>query len=131
MASDPDQIPAFSSDDTLLPAIVQSADSGKVLMLAYMNREAYEETLRTGATVFYSRSRNSLWRKGETSGHVQHVRQLLVDCDGDTILVKVDQVGPGACHVGYPTCFYREVTPDGLRVVEEMAYDAKKTYGGE
>lgn len=121
--------PAFADDEALLPAIAQDAKTGRVLMLAYMNRESFEETLRTGRAVYYSRSRGELWRKGDTSGHHQQVRRVLVDCDRDTILLEVDQLGPGACHNGYATCFYREATGDGLRTIEEPAFDPKATYG--
>ena len=123
--------PAFSDEQTLLPVIAQDDETGAVLMLAHMNREAYEETLRTGKAVYYSRSRGALWRKGETSGHTQSVVRVLVDCDHDAILLRVHQHGPGACHVGYRTCFYREATEDGLRVVEPLAYDPAETYGPE
>ena len=95
-------------DRGLLPAVVQDAESGQVLMVAWMNREALERTLRDGRTWFFSRSRRELWAKGETSGHVQHVEQLVVDCDADTILVKVHQVG-AACHTGARSCFHREL----------------------
>lgn len=121
--------PAFADDETLLPAVVQDDATGAVLMLAYMNRAAYEETLRSGRATYYSRSRRQLWRKGETSGHTQDVVRVLVDCDRDTVLLRVHQNGPGACHVGYPTCFYREATTEGLRVVETKAYDPETTYG--
>lgn len=121
--------PAFADADSLLPAIAQDAKSGRVLMLAYMNRAAYDETLRTGRAVYFSRSRGELWRKGDTSGHYQQVRQVLVDCDRDTILLMVDQLGPGACHNGYATCFYREATADGLRAIEEPTFDPQATYG--
>jgi phosphoribosyl-AMP cyclohydrolase len=93
-------------DRGLLPAVVQDAESGEVLMVAWMNREALERTLRDGRTWFFSRSRRELWAKGETSGHVQHVEKLVVDCDADTILVKVHQVG-AACHTGARSCFHR------------------------
>jgi phosphoribosyl-AMP cyclohydrolase len=96
-------------------------------MLAWMNREAYDETLRTGQAVYYSRSRGKLWRKGEESGHVQEVVAVYLDCDADTILLRVRQTGP-ACHEGYPTCFFRQVTPEGLRVVEERLIDPKDVY---
>jgi phosphoribosyl-AMP cyclohydrolase len=120
--------PDFSRGDGLLPAIVQDADSGEVLMLAYMNAESFSETLRTGRAVFYSRSRKRLWRKGEESGHVQLVREVLVDCDLDTILLKVQQVGGAACHEGYRSCFYRQVTPQGLKVVAERVFDPAVVY---
>ncbi len=100
----------------LLPAIVQQHDTGEVLMLAWMNDEALDATLRTGRATYWSRSRGELWVKGATSGHHQHVKSVAVDCDGDTLLVRVDQVG-AACHTGERTCFYTElpVTADGER----------------
>ena len=91
----------------LVPAIVQDATSGEVLMMAWMNREALDRTLETGKTHFFSRSRNKLWLKGESSGHVQHVKSIRLDCDGDTLLIQVEQVG-AACHEGYYSCFFRE-----------------------
>ena len=97
----------------LVPAIAQDAATGEVLMMAYMNAESYAETLATGRAVYYSRSRNKLWRKGEESGNVQQVQAIYVDCDADTILLKVDQIGGAACHEGYKSCFFRQVTPDG------------------
>ena len=103
--------PDFSVQGGLLPAIAQDATSGEVLMLAYMNRESYAETLRTGEAVYYSRSRGKLWRKGEESGHIQRVRAVYLDCDADTILLRVEQVGGAACHEGYRSCFFRRVTP--------------------
>lgn len=119
--------PNFSAGEGLLPAIAQDAVTGQVLMMAWMNREAYEETLRTGRAVYYSRSRRRLWRKGEESGHVQHVDAVLLDCDADTILLKVRQIG-AACHEGYATCFFRQVTPEGLRIVEERLVDPQAVY---
>ena len=114
-----------------MPAIAQDADSGEVLMMAYMNRESFAETLATGRAVYYSRSRKKLWRKGEESGNVQHVRAVYVDCDRDTILLQVEQVGGAACHEGYRSCFYRQVTPEGLRVVGERVFDPEKVYKKE
>jgi len=114
--------------DGLVPAVAQDADTGAVLMLAWMNREAFEETLRTGRACYFSRSRNKLWRKGEESGHVQEVREVYVDCDADTILLKVKQVGGAACHEGYPSCFFRRVEGDGLTVVGERVFDPKAVY---
>ena len=119
----------FDKAGGLVPAIAQDADTGQVLMLAWMNRAAYEETLRTGRAVYFSRSRNRLWRKGEESGNVQEVREVLVDCDADTILLKVHQVGGAACHEGYASCFFRRVEGDGLRVEGERLFDPKKVYG--
>src|SRR5918911_3597824 len=107
----------FDKSGGLVPAVAQDAATGQVLMLAWMNREAYEETLRTGRACYFSRSRGRLWRKGEESGHVQEVRGVFVDCDADTVLLKVKQLGGAACHEGYKSCFLRELTPDGVTVV--------------
>lgn len=125
--SDDSPIPDFSRGDGLLPAIAQDAATGQVLMMAWMNREAFDETLRTGRAVYYSRSRGKLWRKGEESGHVQHVQGVYVDCDADTILLKVDQHG-AACHKGYKSCFFRQVTGDEVKVVAERIVDPKDVY---
>ena len=115
--------------DGLLPAIAQQHDSGEVLMLAWMNREALEETLRTGRVCYFSRSRNRLWRKGESSGQVQQLLGAWLDCDGDTLLLAVEQTGP-ACHTGRRSCFYNRI--DGDRVVVDRAplVDPKTLYGG-
>ncbi len=118
----------FEKSGGLVPAVAQDADTGAVLMLAWMNREAYEETLRTRRAVYFSRSRNRLWRKGEESGHWQEVREVYVDCDADTVLLKVHQVGGAACHEGYASCFFRRVEPDGLRVTGEKVFDPKQVY---
>ena len=118
----------FEKAGGLVPAIAQDADSGEVLMMAWMNREAYEETLRTGRVCYFSRSRNRLWRKGEESGNVQEVRGIYIDCDADTILLKVDQIGGAACHEGYSSCFFRQVTPAGLKVIGERVFDPKEVY---
>ncbi len=118
----------FDKSGGLVPAIAQDAATGEVLMLAWMNREAYEETLRTGRACYYSRSRNRLWRKGEESGHVQEVRDVYLDCDADTVLLKVHQVGGAACHEGYRSCFFRRVQGDGLQVVGERVFDPKTVY---
>jgi phosphoribosyl-AMP cyclohydrolase len=118
----------FDKSGGLVPAIAQDAATGQVLMLAWMNRDALEETLRTGRAVYFSRSRNKLWRKGEESGNVQEVREVFIDCDADTILLKVHQVGGAACHEGYPSCFFRQVEPTGLRVVGERVFDPKVVY---
>jgi phosphoribosyl-AMP cyclohydrolase len=120
--------PAFPSEDGLLPAIAQDASTGEVLMMAYMNAESYAETLATGRAVYYSRSRKKLWRKGEESGNVQLVQAIYLDCDLDTILLKVDQVGGAACHEGYKSCFFRQVTTEGLKVVGERVFDPAEVY---
>jgi phosphoribosyl-AMP cyclohydrolase len=118
----------FDKAGGLVPAIAQDADTGEVLMLAWMNREAWEETLRTGRACYFSRSRNRLWRKGEESGNVQEVRGVYVDCDADTILLKVHQVGGAACHEGYKSCFFRKVEGGGLQVVGTRLFDPKQVY---
>jgi phosphoribosyl-AMP cyclohydrolase len=118
----------FEKGGGLMPVIAQDAASGQVLMLAWMNREAYEETLRTRQACYYSRSRGKLWRKGEESGNVQEVREILVDCDADTILLKVNQVGGAACHEGYPSCFFRRIEGDGLRIQGQRVFDPKQVY---
>jgi phosphoribosyl-AMP cyclohydrolase len=110
--------------------VAQDAATGQVLMVAWMNQEAYEETLRTGQAVYYSRSRGKLWRKGEESGHVQLVRGIYLDCDADTILLKVEQTG-AACHEGYQSCFFREVTHEGLKVIAERLVDPAMVYGAK
>ncbi len=118
----------FEKTGGLVPAIAQDADTGDVLMLAWMNREAYEETLRTGRACYFSRSRNRLWRKGEESGNVQQVRQVLVDCDADTILLKVHQIGGAACHEGYRSCFFRALDGAEVRTIGERIFDPKQVY---
>jgi phosphoribosyl-AMP cyclohydrolase len=127
MAETNQPLPDFSRADGLLPAIAQDAATGQVLMLAWMNREAFEETRRTGQAVYYSRSRSRLWRKGEESGHTQRVVGIFVDCDADTILLKVEQQGP-ACHEGYQSCFFRELTEQGAKVIAERMADPAKIY---
>jgi phosphoribosyl-AMP cyclohydrolase len=118
----------FDKAGGLLPAIAQDADTGEVLMLAWMNREAYEETLRTGRACYFSRSRGKLWRKGEESGNVQEVKHVYLDCDADTILLKVHQIGGAACHEGYKSCFFRRLEGDELHVQGERVFDPKQVY---
>jgi phosphoribosyl-AMP cyclohydrolase len=121
----------FEKMNGLLPAIVQDANTGQVLMAGYMNREALRETLATGQVTFFSRSRHTLWRKGESSGHTLHLVEALVDCDADTVLVRVEAAGPGVCHQGYRSCFYRRLTSDEQAVViAERAFDPAAVYGG-
>jgi phosphoribosyl-AMP cyclohydrolase len=120
--------PDFAKGGGLLPAIAQDEKTGQVLMLAYMNKEAYEETLQTGRAVYFSRSRNKLWRKGEESGNVQEVRGIYLDCDEDTILLKVEQQGGAACHEGYLSCFFRKITAAGFEVVGDRVFDPKAVY---
>ena len=117
------------SPEGLIPAIVQDAKNGDLLMMAWMNPESLRQTLATGQTHFYSRSRSKLWHKGGTSGHVQNVREIRVDCDGDVLLILVEQIG-GACHEGYRSCFFRRIGPDGsLETIAEPIFDPKQTYG--
>ena len=118
----------FDKAGGLVPAVAQDADTGQVLMLAWMNREAFEETVRTGRACYFSRSRGKLWRKGEESGHVQEVRGVYVDCDADTVLLKVKQVGGAACHEGYPSCFFRKLEDGELRVEGERVFDPTQVY---
>ncbi len=120
---------AFDKCGGLVPVIAQDWASGEVLMLAYMNREAWEKTLETGKVHYWSRSRQKLWLKGETSGHVQIVKELYVDCDADTILVKVEQLGGAACHTGHRSCFFRRVEGDKLIATGERLFDPEEVYG--
>ena len=129
MANTPTEIPDFSRPDGLVTAVAQDAATGEVLMVAHMNRAAYEETLASGKAVYFSRSRGKLWRKGEESGNFQQVRKMYVDCDGDVVLLKVEQIGGGACHEGYRSCFFRQVTPEGLKIVAERLFDPNQVYG--
>ncbi len=128
MSQDAATGPDFAKGGGLLPAIAQDAETGEVLMMAYMNAESYAETLASGRAVYFSRSRSKLWRKGEESGNVQQVRGIYLDCDRDTILLKVEQIGGAACHVGYKSCFYREVTADGLKVVAQRVFYPAEVY---
>jgi phosphoribosyl-AMP cyclohydrolase len=119
----------FDKSGGLVPAIAQDAETGEVLMLAWMNREAFEETVRTGRAVYFSRSRNKLWRKGDESGHVQEVTGIYIDCDADTVLLKVKQIGGAACHEGYKSCFFRKLDDGELTVVAGRVFDPKSVYG--
>lgn len=125
--SETSSTPDFKKNGGLVPVIAQDAATGEVLMMAYMNEAAYQETLSTGQAVYFSRSRNELWRKGATSGHEQTVHGIYLDCDADTLLIKVSQKG-GACHNGYRSCFYREVTKDGFKVIAEKVFDPDEAY---
>jgi phosphoribosyl-AMP cyclohydrolase len=123
-----DPIELKYNDDGLIPAIVQDDETGEVLMMAWMNEEAVRRTLQTGRTTFYSRSRGRMWVKGEESGHVQRVKSVCIDCDRDTLLVRVEQTG-GACHNGYRSCFYTRFDKDGnVRIVGEKVFDPKDVY---
>ncbi len=119
----------FKKEDGLIPVIVQDASTHEVLMLGYMNQEAWEETLRTKRASFWSRSRNKLWVKGETSGHFQEIREIYLDCDGDTLLLRVDQLGGAACHTGFRSCFHHRYEKDGWILSGEKIFDPKEVYG--
>ncbi len=122
-------IPKFD-DGGLMPAIAQDAKTGQILMIAYMNRQALDSTIQTGYATYFSRSRQELWRKGQESGHVQKVEQILVDCDQDCLVLRVT-VDTGQCHVGYQSCFYRALKKDSVKELEfiaEKVYDPQKTY---
>jgi phosphoribosyl-AMP cyclohydrolase len=114
--------------DGLMPVIVQRKRNGKVLMLGYMNLEAYQETLRSGYVTFFSRSRQKLWTKGETSGHRLLVREIRLDCDRDALLIQADLTGPGCCHLGYESCFFRKVTPKGEEIILKREFDPDQVY---
>ena len=120
----------FEKGGGLVPAIIQDAGAGDVLMLGFMNAEALRETQRGGEVVFFSRSKGRLWKKGESSGHVLRVREIRVDCDADAVLVRVDAVGPGVCHEGYKSCFFRTLDGAGnAQVVAERTFDPEGVYG--
>jgi phosphoribosyl-AMP cyclohydrolase len=122
----------FKKLDGLLPTVIQDASSGEVLMLGFMNEEAYAATQASGEVTFFSRSRNKLWRKGEQSGHVLKVRDIRVDCDVDALLIQVEAIGPGVCHEGYRSCFFRKISADGeSTVVAERTFDPKSVYGAK
>jgi len=119
----------FAKLGGLVPAIVQDAGTGEVLMLGFMNEQAYAETRASGEVTFFSRTRNKLWRKGEQSGHVLRVRDVRVDCDNDALLFSVDAVGPGVCHEGYRSCFFRRLNADGASpVIAERTFDPNAIY---
>jgi len=120
-------LPELRYDDKgLIPAIIQDVNTGEVLMMAYMNETSLKKTIETGFTHFWSRSRQTYWKKGETSGHVQEVREILPDCDADTLLIKVIQHGPGACHTGHRSCFYRNIRGEE---VSEKVFSEGEVYG--
>ncbi|OQX62208.1 MAG: phosphoribosyl-AMP cyclohydrolase [Desulfococcus sp. 4484_241] len=119
----------FEKGGGLLPVITQDHETGEVLMLAYINREAWQATLDSGKATYYSRSRNKLWVKGESSGNVQLVKEIRIDCDRDTVLFRVEQVGGAACHHGYRSCFYTKVTKDGgTEITQKRVFDPEEVY---
>jgi phosphoribosyl-AMP cyclohydrolase len=120
--------PDFAKGGGLAPVVVQDWQTGEVLMLAYMNRESWLSTLKTGKATYWSRSRNTFWMKGESSGNVQQVKEIFIDCDEDTILLKVEQVGGAACHTGYRSCFYRRLAGGEIKITGAKIFDPKEVY---
>ncbi|MDL1966755.1 MAG: phosphoribosyl-AMP cyclohydrolase [Candidatus Desulfofervidus auxilii] len=120
----------FSKNNGLIPTIAQDYQTGEVLMLAFMNEEAWEKTQETGLAHYYSRTRKTLWKKGGSSGHIQKVKEIFVDCDNDTLLLKVEQIG-AACHKGYRSCFYRKVESNVLKVVRKKVFNPEEVYKNE
>jgi len=118
----------FEKGNGLVPAIVQEHTTKEILMLAYMNRASWEKTLETGKATFWSRSRNTLWVKGETSGNVQLVKEIRIDCDSDTVLLQVEQIGGAACHTGYASCFHRKLSEGKLEIIGERVFDPEDVY---
>ena len=120
--------PNFAKGDGLVPVIAQDAETKEVLMMAYMNRESWEATLKTGKATYWSRSRQKLWLKGESSGNVQLIKAIFIDCDDDTILLQVKQIGDAACHTGYRSCFYRKLSGDDFVIVGEKIFNPEEVY---
>lgn len=118
----------FSKLGGLVPVVTQDAGTNEVLMVAFMNEEAWNHTLQTGKATYYSRSRQCLWIKGETSGNIQKVQEIRIDCDNDTVLLKVEQVGGAACHTGHRSCFYRKVIDGGLETIGSPVFNPKEVY---
>ncbi len=119
----------FAKLGGIVPVVVQDAASGEVLMQAFLNQEAWELTVREGLAYYYSRSRKRIWKKGERSGNIQHVEEVWIDCDDDSVLLKVRQEGGAACHTGYRSCFHRRVDSDGITIVGKPLFDPQKVYG--
>jgi phosphoribosyl-AMP cyclohydrolase len=120
---------AFEKGGGLVPAIIQDGRTGQILMLGFMNAEALAETRRTGEAIFFSRSRNRLWKKGESSGNVLRVLEIRIDCDADALLLRVKPLGPGVCHEGYRSCFFRQIEESGnVRTIEQRTFDPAKVY---
>jgi len=120
--------PDFAKGDGLIPAIVQDAETKEVLMMAYMNSESWKATLQTGKATYWSRSRQKLWLKGEESGHFQLIKDIFIDCDNDTILLQVNQLGEAACHTGYKSCFYRKLSGEDFVIIGEKIFNPKEVY---
>jgi phosphoribosyl-AMP cyclohydrolase len=118
----------FEKSGGLIPAIVQDFETNEVLMLAFMNNESWRQTLETGKATYWSRSRQELWVKGNTSGHVQLVREIRIDCDDDTVLLKVEQLGGAACHTGHRTCFHKSIKDGSISIIDKKIFDPKEVY---
>ncbi len=118
----------FEKTGGLIPAIVQDYKTSEILMLAFMNQEAWDATLETGKATYYSRSRNTLWVKGLTSGNIQLVKEIRIDCDDDTVLLKVEQIGGAACHTGYRSCFYKKIEDGKIKIIGKPVFDPKEVY---
>jgi len=118
----------FEKMGGLVPAVVQDYETGEVLMLAYMNKQAWEETLKTGMATYFSRSRQELWVKGKTSGNFQVVKEIRIDCDDDTVLLRVEQLGGAACHTGHKSCFYKKVEDESIKVIGTPVFDPEEVY---
>lgn len=124
--------PNFSkSEDGLIPAIAQDYRTNEVLMLAYINQQSWDESLKSGCATYWSRSRQKLWKKGESSGNTQHIKEILIDCDQDAVIFKVEQIGGAACHTGYRSCFYTRISGDDSEIVSELVFDPKEVYGSK
>ena len=121
----------FQKTGGMIPAVIQEQASGRVLMVGFMSEESFRRTVESGSVVFYSRSRNKLWMKGESSGHRLVVRSIQTDCDKDCVLVQVEALGPGVCHEGYQSCFFRTLDDGAWKVSEERTYDPQQVYGGK
>lgn len=119
----------FEKCGGLIPAIVQDAETGEVLMLAFMNELSWQKTLETGKATYWSRTRKKLWIKGGTSGNVQLIKEIRIDCDDDTVLLKVEQIGGAACHTGHRSCFYKKIENNDIVIVGEKIFDPKEVYG--
>ena len=118
----------FEKDGGLIPAIAQDAETGEVLMLAYINEDSWNETLKSGCATYWTRSRQKLWKKGEESGNIQKIKEILVDCDNDAVIFKIEQVGGAACHTGYRSCFYTKVNGDNTEIVSEKVFNPEDVY---
>ena len=121
----------YTKLDGLIPAVIQDHATGRVLMVGFMNREAFRATVETGHATFYSRSRNKIWTKGETSGHRLQVKEIQTDCDQDSVVILAEAIGPGVCHNGYRSCFYRSLRDGEWEVTEEQTFDPGAVYGGK